>query len=63
MTKTQIKNAPNNKLIVELADCFAVIVASNGVRCKGFDEKMNNVARELLNRGLLEESDIEYLNK
>jgi len=63
MTKTEIKNAPNNELIVELADCFAVIVASNGVRCKTFDVKMNDVARELLKRGLLEESDIEYLNK
>ena len=62
MTKTEIKNAPNNKLIISLIDTYAVIAGKNGQRCVTENKKLNNIAYELVNRGLLEKSDIEYLN-
>lgn len=62
MTKTEIKNAPNNKLIISLIDTYAVIVGKNGQRCVTENKELNNIAYELVNRGLLEKSDIEYLN-
>lgn len=63
MTKTEIKNATNNKLIMELVNKYAIIISKNGARCKTEDKIVNDVAKELLNRGLLTEQDIEYLNK
>lgn len=62
MTKTEIKNAPNNKLIISLIDTYAAILCKNGQRCATEIKKLNNIAYELVNRGLLEKSDIEYLN-
>lgn len=62
MTKTEIKNAPNNKLIIGLIDSYTVIVGKNGQRCVTENKELNNIASELFNRGLLEKSDIEYLN-
>lgn len=62
MTKTEIKNAPNNKLIISLIDTYIVIVGKNGQRCVTENKELNNIAYELTNRGLLEKSDIEYLN-
>jgi len=63
MTKTEIKTATNNNLIMELVNTYAIIVSKNGVRCKSEDKIINDVANELLNRGLLTKEDIEYLNK
>ena len=63
MTKTEIKNAENNKLIVELVDAYSVIICKNGQRCKAESKKLNDIATELMNRGLLTSEDIEYLNK
>lgn len=62
MTKTEIKNVPNNKLIISLIDTYTVIVGKNGQRCVTENKELNNIAYELVNRGLLEKSDIEYLN-
>lgn len=62
MTKTEIKNAPNNKLIISLIDTYTVIVGKNGQRCATENKELNNIAYELVNRGLLERDDIEYLN-
>ena len=62
MTKTEIKNAKNNELIIKLVDTYAVIVGKNGQRCLTENKELNNIAYELLDRGLLEKSDIEYLN-
>lgn len=62
MTKKDAKNAPNNELIVELADCLAIIVSKNGQRCDGKIKNMNIIANELMNRGLLTQEDIDYLN-
>ena len=63
MTKTEIKNATSNKLIIELVDTYSVIVCKNGYRCKTESKKLNDIANELLNRELLTKEDIEYLNK
>ena len=62
MTKTEIKNAPNNKLIISLIDTYTIIVSKNGQKCVTENKELNNIASELFNRGLLEKSDIEYLN-
>ena len=62
MNKTEIKNAPNNKLIVRLVDTYANIIGKNGQRCATENKELNNIAYELFERGLLEKSDIEYLN-
>lgn len=63
MNKTEIKKATNNKLIIALAGVYAVIVSKNGQKCKTENKKLNEIANELLNRNLLNEDDIEYLNK
>lgn len=62
MTKTEIKNEKTNKLIIELADTYSVIVGKNGQRCATENKELNDIAYELVNRGLLEKDDIEYLN-
>lgn len=62
MTKTEIKNAQTNKLIIKLVDTYSVIVVKNGQRCATENKELNNIASELFSRGLLEKSDIEYLN-
>ena len=62
MTKTEIKNAENNILIVELVNTYAIILCKNGQRCKVESKKLNDIATELMNRGLLTSEDIEYLN-
>lgn len=62
MTKTEIINAKNNELIIKLVDTYTVIVGKNGQRCATENKELNNIAYELVNRGLLEKDDIEYLN-
>lgn len=62
MNKTEIKNSPSNKLIIRMVDLHSIIVSRNGVRCKGEITEENNVANELMNRGLLTKDDIDYLN-
>lgn len=62
MTKTYAKNAPNNELIMSLVRNYALIIIKQGQRCKTEDKKLNIVANELMNRGLLTQEDIDYLN-
>ena len=52
----------NNELIIKLVDTYNVIVGKNGQRCATENKEFNNIAYELVNRGLLEKDDIEYLN-
>jgi hypothetical protein len=52
----------NNELIIKLVDTYTVIVGKNGQRCATENKEFNNIAYELVNRGLLEKDDIEYLN-
>ena len=61
-TKTEIKNAPNNELIMGLVDNYTKAVLKNGVRCNTENKNINDIANELLDRGLLTEDDIKYLN-
>lgn len=63
MNKTEIKKSETNKLIISLVDLYSVIVSKNGVRCKKENKELNEIANELMNRGLLTEEDIDYLNK
>ena len=62
MTKTEIKNAQTNKLIIKLVDTYSVIVEKNGQRCATENKELNNIAYELANRGLLKKDDIKHLN-
>jgi hypothetical protein len=61
MTKTEIKNAANNVLIMGLAETFATIIRKEGVRCKADSKLLNDIANELFKRGFLTAKDIEKL--
>ncbi len=62
MTKTEAKKSENNELIIGLVDNYTRIVIKNGQRCKTENKNLNIIANELLNRGLLTQEDIDYLN-
>lgn len=68
MTKREIKKATNNKLIVEYVRTYSSLCVNlnsatwENRGTKRYTEHCHDLEAELMERGILTEKDVEYLN-
>ena len=63
MNKTEIKESRVQDLIENMMNLYSIVISQNGQRCKGQIKELQNIAKELEKRELIDyESFLKNMN-